>query len=136
VAGVVVGGVVVGLVSGGTTPAPGAAPGTSPAASATPGGSAGPTGSPPTGNTAQIMVNDACLRAINAAQDVYRNIEDLAQAAAQLDAARLDAVIQRLEPLQTRLQDAVAACHVTSRLPNGSGSTGTSPASPRVAPSN
>ena len=135
VAGVVVGGVAVGLVSGGTTTAPGAAPGTSSAPSARPGGSAGTNRSPTVGATAQIMVNEACLRAINAAQDVYRNVGDLAQAASQLNAAQLDAVIQRLEPLQTRLQDAVTACHVTSRLPNGSGITGTPPASPGDSPS-
>jgi hypothetical protein len=71
------------------------------------------------------MVNDACLRAINAAQDVYQQLGDLADAAQHLDAARLDEVIRQLQPLESRLRNSVPDCQVTTRLPNGSVISGT-----------
>jgi hypothetical protein len=70
------------------------------------------------------MVNDACLRSINAAQDVYQQLGDLADAAQNLDAARLDEVIQQLQPLESRLRTSVPDCQVTTKLPDGSVLTG------------
>jgi hypothetical protein len=67
-----------------------------------------------------VQVNQACLRSINAAQDVYQQLDALAQAAQNLDAARLDEVIRNLQPLEQRLRDSLPACQVTTRLPDGS----------------
>lgn len=60
-----------------------------------------------------FQVNGACLGAFNAAQDAYATIDDLGQAASALDAAQLDEVVRRLQPLQQQLEDDLAACRVT-----------------------
>jgi hypothetical protein len=121
VAGVVVGGILVGLVSEGPvavpddgTAEPGSAQGPAPAT--------GPTGSPAAG-TAEVVVNDSCLRALNAAQDVYGAVNDLGGAASELDLTRLDQVIRQLQPIQQRLQDDIRNCEVVTRLPGGSAVT-------------
>lgn len=77
------------------------------------------------GETGRIEVNAACLRAINAAEDIAAAVEDLGSAAAVLDAAQLDEVVRRLQPLQDRLQENTAACEVTGSTP--SESAGASP---------
>jgi hypothetical protein len=82
-------------------------------------------GSPPTGTADGTRVNAACLRAINAAQDIAATVDDLGAAAAALDAARLDEVIRRLQPLQQRLQENSADCEVAG--PPTGGRTPTSP---------
>ena len=108
VLGVVAGVLLLGLLGqdSPTAPAPqGAAPAQGPGA-----GSAGETG--------RIEVNAACLRAINAAEDIGAAVEDLGSAAAVLDAAQLDEVIRRLQPLQDRLQENTAACEVTGSTPS------------------
>ena len=131
VVGLVVGGIVVGVVAGGSTPLP--------ASGATTDSAAPPSGAAPTarsgpaasGATAEVVVNQACLRAVNAAQDVYGDIGDLADAARQLNAARLDQVIRDLEPLQARLRQGLEACSVVTRLPDtGSGVPATTTAGP------
>jgi hypothetical protein len=125
VVGLFVGGIVVGLVSGGSTTLPATGSGTG---SSSPGAALPTTGAVRTssaGATAQVVVNEACLRALNAAQDVYGTIGDLADAARQLNAARLDQVIRDLEPLQGRLRQNLSACQVETHLPNGSTTTGT-----------
>lgn len=118
VVGLVVGGVIVGVVAGRPTSVPADAGGST-ATAAPPQGAGGPTASPSPAATAQVMVNDACLRAINAAQDVYQQLGDLADAAQHLDAARLDEVVRQLQPLESRLRNTIPDCKVTTRLPNG-----------------
>lgn len=66
--------------------------------------------------TAQITVNQACIRAINTAQDAYQAITELGDAAKQFDIARLDAIVQRLQPIQTNLQNDIAACNITGNV--------------------
>ena len=61
-----------------------------------------------------FQVNAPCLRAFNAAQDAYATMDDLGQAAAALDAAQLDEVVRRLQPLQQQLETELAACRVTA----------------------
>ena len=70
--------------------------------------------------TGRVEVNAACLRAINAAQDIAAAVEDLGTAAAVLDAAQLDEVIRRLQPLQDRLQENTAECEATGTTPSES----------------
>lgn len=119
VIGVFVGGVVVGLAAGGSSDAV-----SRPAASSPAGPDPGVAAPAATG---QVTVNGACLRAINDAQDTYAAIDDLAEAARTVNAARLDEVVRRLQPLQRRLQQDLAACRVTTRLPDGSVSSGPVP---------
>ncbi|SDX90519.1 hypothetical protein SAMN05661080_01648 [Modestobacter sp. DSM 44400] len=120
VVGLFAGAILVGLLSEGSSALPAAGP----AAGPTPSEAAGPTSAQPTspaaGATAELVVNDACLRALNAAQDIYRSVNDLGEAASQLNAARLDEVIRQLQPLQGRLRENIDDCHVATRLPNGS----------------
>ncbi|MGY1780629.1 hypothetical protein [Geodermatophilus sp. SYSU D01036] len=66
-----------------------------------------------TGGVDETRVNAACLRAINAAQDIAATVDELGAAAAALDAARLDEVIRRLQPLQQRLREDSADCEVS-----------------------
>ena len=80
------------------------------------------------------MVNDACLRALNAAQDIYAAVDDLGEAASQLNAARLDEVIRQLQPLQERLRGNIQDCHVVTRLPDGSTVDSDPSLSPTAAP--
>ena len=73
--------------------------------------------------TAQITVNDACVRAINASQDAYQAITELGDAAKQFDIARLDAIVRRLQPIQTNLQNDIAACNITTKVSASAPST-------------
>src|SRR5690348_7870058 len=79
VVGLLVGGVLVGVFAGGSTPLP-AGTTAQPSQGASPVGSPTPT---PAGATGQVTVNQACLRALNAAQDIYGTLDDLGNAAAQ-----------------------------------------------------
>ena len=134
VVGLFVGGVFVGLVSGGSTPAPAptttitVAPSTPPSAAPSTGGSGGLTG--------QVTVNAACLRAINDAQSASADIGDLVSALRSLSASRIDEAIRQLEPLETRLQSELQDCQVASTLPSGiAGATGpTGAAAPTGSP--
>ena len=86
--------------------------------------------------SAQFVVSGACLRAVNAAQDTLLLIDDLGQAAAELDAATLDQIVRGLMPLQTRLQTGLDACEVATEVNGGAGEPGTPPAGPSsTAPS-
>jgi len=91
---------------------------------------------PPGGAGAGIAVNEACLRAVNGAEDAVRVIDDLAVAAGALDAARLDEVVQRLQPVQARLEQDVSRCRVLTGATTGPTVSPTvSPtASPTVSP--
>ncbi|GAA4749340.1 hypothetical protein GCM10023328_34920 [Modestobacter marinus] len=140
VLGVFGGGLLVGLLSEGSAPVPQAAP----AAPATDGAVPLPA-APPTGETAEVVVNAACLRAVNGAQDVVAVIDDLGEAVSEFNAARLDEVVRRLQPLQGRLAGDIAGCQVVSEVapatPSGTPSgtptgtpTGTPPGAPPAEP--
>ena len=73
--------------------------------------------------TAQVTVNDACVRAINAAQDAFQAISELGEAARQLDNAKQDTIIRRLPPIQANLQNDLAACNVTTAVSASTPST-------------
>ena len=77
----------------------------------------GDASSVPPGATAEIRVNEACLRAINAARDIASAVEDLGTAAAALDTAQLDEAIRRMQPLQDRLQENSSTCETTGTAP-------------------
>ena len=96
------------------------------------GGPAEPSKSP-AGPTSVVQLNEACLRAINAAQDIAGTVEDLGAAAAVLDAAQLDEVIRRLQPLQERLQENTADCEATGSVPTGTAAP-SPPASATASP--
>lgn len=92
--------------------------------------------SPSSGASVQIVVNDACLRAINEAQDAYNAINKIGDAVRDLNLTTLDDIIRQLQPLQGALRADVSGCHVTSRLPDGSLiSTALPTTSPAVTPS-
>ena len=82
-----------------------------------------PVPAPGTGEGGQITVDAACLRAIQAAQSAYAAISDAGDALSSLDAARLDELVRRLQPIQDQLQADSAACHVA-------GGTGSAVATP------
>ena len=112
VLGLFAGGLVVGLL---VEPAPPVA-----ADIARPGDDGVPGGDLPEGGaSAGFLVNGPCLGAVNAAQDAYLVMDDLGQAAAALDAAQLDVVVRRLQPLQNRLEDDLDACRVTTEIAGG-----------------
>ena len=75
--------------------------------------------------TAQITVNQACIQAINTAQDAYQAITELGDAAKQFDITRLDDIVRRLQPIQTNLQNDLAACNITTTI---------SPSAPPTSP--
>lgn len=123
VLGVLVGVVTLGLVSE-SPPAPSASEELGPDGEVAPA---------PAGATAEIRVNEACLRAINAARDIAAAVEDLGTAAAALDAAQLDEAIRRLQPLQDRLEANAATCETTGTASEeevGETSVGPVPATP------
>jgi hypothetical protein len=113
--GLVVGAVLTGLLSSGAqlpadTGGGTAAPETSAEAPRTDGGeSAGATG--------EVTINAACLRAINAAQDMVGVVEDLGEAISGFNAARLDEIVRRLQPLERRLDENAGDCEVEGRVP-------------------
>lgn len=72
----------------------------------------------------RAVVNQACLRALNVAQDALLAGEDLGVAAAALDPAQLDEAVGRLQPLQSRLDEDLAACRVVE-VDEGEGATPT-----------
>ncbi|WP_346620249.1 hypothetical protein [Blastococcus montanus] len=76
---------------------------------------AAPTPSP--GASAEITVNEACLRVVNETQDLVDVIEGLGSSAADLDIAGVDQSIRRLQPLETRLRADLAACEADTDLP-------------------
>jgi hypothetical protein len=123
VLGLFAGALVVGLLA--ETDPPVAARADGPAAGEVPGGDL-----PEGGASAGFVVNGPCLGAVNAAQDAYLVMDDLGAAAAALDAARLDEVVRRLQPLQARLQDDLDACRVSTELAGGQPRPAGAPASP------
>lgn len=128
--GLLVGVVLTGLLSGGARLPP------------TGGGTGAPTSSdaatPTTAAaTGELVVNGACLRAINAAQDMLDVVRDLGEALSEFNAARLDEIVRRLQPLQQRLDENSAECEVEGRVPTGAlsgGATSPSPSGPSGPP--
>ncbi len=117
--GIVVGAIAVGLLSEGSpSPSQLQAEATSSAAGSA-GSSIAVSETAASGATAEVIVNDACLRAVNAAQNALSAFQDIGEAARNFNAAELDSIIRRLQPLQSGLLDDVNACKVTTRLPNG-----------------
>lgn len=66
--------------------------------------------------TAQARVNAACLRVINEAQDVYRILTDVDEAASDVDFQRLDDIVRRLQPVQARLERDLQECRVDTSV--------------------
>ncbi|MQA32159.1 hypothetical protein [Modestobacter roseus] len=123
VGGVVAGGLLVGLVGEGSAPVPLPAA-ADPAQDVT----IRLPDAPAVGESAEVVVNADCLRAVNGAQDVVATVDDLAEAAAALNAARLDEVVRRLQPLQGRLRDDLAGCTVVAVDDGADPTATTSPA--------
>lgn len=71
----------------------------------------------PAPTRAGVLVTNGCLRAVNDAQDALVAIDDAAQAAAELNAAALDEVVRRLQPVQDRLQANLDGCQVVTQDP-------------------
>jgi hypothetical protein len=65
---------------------------------------------------AEARVNAACLRVINQAQDVYRIISGLDDAAADVDLQRLDDIVRRLQPIEPRLARDLQDCRVDTQV--------------------
>jgi hypothetical protein len=115
VAGLVLGGVIVAVFADDGTPA--TLPPTSPSQAPTT-----PLRSPPAGDDVTIVVNNACLRAIDDAQGAYRALRGVGIAARQLDAAGLDQIVQDVQAIQAHLGHDVSACNATVQLPAGESS--------------
>jgi hypothetical protein len=122
VAGVVVGVLAVGLLNVGNPPFPGSDEQRATGTSSVPGG--GQT----VAVTAQAEVNAACLRVINAAQDVYSILTGVDEAASDLDLQQLDDIVRRLEPVEPRLAQGLRDCRVQTAI------AGQQPTSPPSRP--
>ena len=72
---------------------------------------------PTPGASAEITVNEACLRVVNGTQDLVEIIGDLGGAAADLDISGLNQAIRRLQPLEGRLRDDLEDCETDTTLP-------------------
>lgn len=129
VLGVFVGGLLVGLLSEGSAPVPLATPAAPATDDAVPLPAA-----PAGGETAEVVVNAACLRAVNGAQDVVAVIDDLGEAIGEFNAARLDEVVRRLQPLQGRLSADIAGCQVVSEVEEATPTGTTPPGTPAGSP--
>ncbi|SES79873.1 hypothetical protein [Geodermatophilus poikilotrophus] len=126
VLGLVAGALLVGLL-GQAPPVP------RPAQEAASASTAGPTSTAGPGD--RVGIEPACLRALNAAQDIAATADDLGAAAAALDAAQLDEVVRRLQPLQARLGESRAACEASGSLPTeGAEPTGRGEPTPPASP--
>jgi hypothetical protein len=124
--GLVVGGVLGALFAGGADDgSTGAAPSSAPSsASAT-----------STSTDVEVRVDEACLRALDAARQAYDALDGVGQALADLDAARLDEIVHRLQPLQQQVSEGTDDCRVVTRFPNGSAVSEQPPAPSSSPPS-
>lgn len=118
-AGVIISGL---LASGSASPIAGnVSPDTVPLTTAVVGSTAAASSvAPSSGASVQIIVNQACLRAINEGQDAYDAINKIGDAVRNFNLTTLDDVIRQLQPLQGALRSDLSDCHVTARLPDGS----------------
>lgn len=112
VLGLFAGAIVLGLLQEGP---PSAFP--DPASPSAAGPSDEPAPSPSPGATAEIGVNEACLRVVNQTRDVLDAIQGLGESAADLNIAGVDEAIRQLQPLEGRLREDLDACEVDTALP-------------------
>jgi hypothetical protein len=117
VAGLLLGAVLVGLLSQDTVVVAAPVPRDE---DVVPSGPAAGGGTTEGGATGQVTIDDDCLRAVNAAQDVADLVDEMGEAIAALDAARMDEVVRGLQPLQRRLQGSVQTCDVRAGASAGS----------------
>lgn len=131
VVGVVVGVVAVGLLSAGRPDfASTAKNSSSPKATAS-----APSGVETAGVTGRAVVNVACLRVINEAQDVYTILTGVKQAVTDVDLQQLDDIVRRLQPIEPRLQSDLQKCRIDTSVDTGpSPGTTKSPAPPTATP--
>lgn len=101
--------------------------GTGPDQQTTGGAEQQPTGRSTVPVTAEARVNAACLRVINEAQDVVRVLSGADQAVSDVDLQRLDDIVRRLQPIDTRLQRDLRACRVDTSIAAGSTARPASP---------
>lgn len=140
VVGIVVGGVVVAVAGlGGTTNdnfSNGVTPTLTPTGTATPQSTAAALSPAPSGaGGGRVLIDASCLQAINRAQDIYNATTDLATAARQLDANRLDQIVRRLGVIEPQLRQALGACHATVQAPSTTptAASATGPPAPSAA---
>jgi hypothetical protein len=127
VAGLVAGGLIVGLAGLGASGDTVTVRTVTPTASAAP----GPSGTNPADTT--VSVTPACVTAITQAQAATAAIGDLISAVRSFNPSSIDAAIRRLQPLQSQLQAALPDCRVITRLPNGSVTTSPLPPAPTTS---
>lgn len=133
-AGLLVGAVVTGLLSQGA-PLPSEIGGGTAAPERTADPSPDGAGDGSAGATGQVAIDEACLRAINAAQDVVGVVEDLGEALSQFNPARLDEIVRRLQPLERRLRENAEACEVEGQVSGDTSSEdGEASPSPTASP--
>ena len=78
----------------------------------------------PAGATGEVAVNAACLRAVNAAQDVFDVVQNLGEALSSFNAGRLDEIVRELQPLQERLRSNLQDCDVATTITGGDAGSG------------
>ncbi|MGY2083722.1 hypothetical protein [Blastococcus sp. SYSU DS0539] len=116
VAGLFAGAILLGLLREDPPPVPATA--TEPPAPTGPAEPSPPGGAPETaGASAEITVNEACLRVVNGTSDLVDVIGDLGDAAAALDISGLDQAIRELQPLERRMRDDLDGCQTDTTLP-------------------
>lgn len=129
VAGVVVGVLAVGLLSSGNPDFSSVGRQPTPSSSAPSPGASGTVAV-----TGQAEVNAACLRVINAAQDVYTILAEVDDAASATDLQQLDDIVRRLEPIQPRLEQGLRDCRVQTGVAGGVGSASSPGQPPATSP--
>lgn len=125
VIGLLAGALLVGLLSGGGTTSPGAPVAAAPTRES--GGAQSSESGAPAGATGSVSVDAACLRAVNAAQDVAYVMRGLGEALSTFNAARLDEIVGELQPLQDRLQGSLADCDVATGITGGAAGGSSTP---------
>lgn len=115
VTGLVAGVLLVGLLRLGT-PEFGALPATAPGAEP----SVQPGAGPSVPVAAQAQVNAACLRVINAGQDVLNTLTGVDEAVTDVDLLQLDAVVRELQQIEPRLERDLRGCRVDTRVATAS----------------
>lgn len=69
------------------------------------------------GGQGQVLIGPGCVRALDQVQTVYTDLQHLATAASNLDAAALDRIVRQLRDLRPKLADNLGDCHATVQLP-------------------